>query len=168
MGVALRTQQSRGSRRGEAVAATAREPARGSDGGRSNGSRRRREGAVACAAAMAAGSTQDMEDMRRPALRPPFSRALPWRRRRWRPARRPWRPDPRRAWRIYDGWSSAPSSSLLPSIRVLAAHGVDADTRAAIRRRAVKVVQVTSNALALVNATTGVLPFLPISLQLRK
>ena len=53
--------------------------------------------------------------------------------------------------------------SLLPSIRVLAAHGVDAGTRTAIRRRAVKVVQVTSNALALVNATTGVLPFLPLA-----
>ncbi|XP_039804835.1 uncharacterized protein LOC120669082 [Panicum virgatum] len=37
--------------------------------------------------------------------------------------------------------------------------------RTAIHRRAVKVVQVTSNALALVNATTEVLPFLPISVQ---
>jgi hypothetical protein len=50
---------------------------------------------------------------------------------------------------------------------VLAAHGVDAGMRTAIHRRAVKVVQVTSNALALVNATTEVLPFLPISVQQR-
>jgi len=121
--------------------------------------------AEACAAAMAAGSAQDMEDLRRPALRP---LVLP------SPAPshgggggrglRGGHGDRIRAG--HGGSTTAPSalsSSLLPSIRVLAAHGVDAGTRAAIRRRAVEVAQVTNNALALVNATTGVLPFLPLA-----